>query len=187
MLRRQFTLGLFTMPWLARVAWAAPPSTLQLAPAAEPGRRVRITGTVVGADGATPVSGVRLFVYQTDANGLYNRPRSNPREAILRGWLTTDAAGRYAIDTIYPGHYPGRSTPSHIHVHVHAPGLPAHWIEDFLFAGDPLLTPGQREVKRFGGTLALASGVGVAHGRRDIRIDADVASANRLVDGWYAR
>jgi hypothetical protein len=42
-------------------------------------------------------------------------------------------------------------------------------------------------VKRFGGTLVLASGVGIAHGRRDIRIDAEVASANRLIDGWYAR
>jgi protocatechuate 3,4-dioxygenase beta subunit len=187
MLRRQFTLGLLTMPWLARVASAAPSSTLQLAPSAEPGRRMRITGTVVGPDGATPAPGVRLFLYQTDADGLYNRPHSNPRAAVLRGWLTTDAAGRYAIDTIYPGHYPGGSTPSHIHVHVHAPGLPAHWIEDFLFAGDPLLRPAQRAVKRFGGTLVLASGVGIAHGRRDIRIDAEVASTNRLIDGWYAR
>jgi protocatechuate 3,4-dioxygenase beta subunit len=187
MLRRQFTLGLLTMPWLARAAWAASSSTLQLAPPKEPGQRLRITGTVVGPDGTTPAPGVRLFLYQTDANGLYNPPHSNPREAVLRGWLTTGADGRYAIDTIHPGHYPGRSTPSHIHVHVHAPGLPAHWIDDFWFAGDPLLRASQREVRRFGGTIALTRDAGVEVGRRDVRLDAATASANRLVNGWYAR
>jgi hypothetical protein len=49
---------------------------------------------------------VRLFVYQTDADGYYTRPRSNPRQARLRGSVTTDARGAYRIDTIHPGSYP---------------------------------------------------------------------------------
>ena len=34
----------------------------------------------------------------------------------LRGWVTTDAAGRFTIGTVVPGEYPGRT--EHIHVKV---------------------------------------------------------------------
>jgi protocatechuate 3,4-dioxygenase beta subunit len=38
----------------------------------------------------------------------------------LRGYQITDEAGRYRLETVIPGEYPGR-TP-HIHVKVFAPG-----------------------------------------------------------------
>jgi protocatechuate 3,4-dioxygenase, beta subunit len=184
--RRHFVLGLAGLPWIVRSVPAAASPVLRLA-AGEPGQRIALTGTIYATDGRTPVSGVRLFVYHTDAAGQYARPVNDPRRARLRGWARSDAAGRYTIETILPGHYPGRDSPRHIHVHVYAPGLPPHWIDDFRFAGDPLLRGEQARVVPLGGTLALRDDAGVLRGVRDVRLDRDRAEANQLVDGWYRR
>ncbi|MCY7352797.1 MAG: hypothetical protein LH606_19415, partial [Cytophagaceae bacterium] len=59
----------------------------------------------------------------------------------LRGWLKTDANGRYEINTIKPAPYPGGTEPAHIHAMVKAPNqTEAYWLHDFLFKGDPFLT-----------------------------------------------
>ena len=185
--RRHFVLGLAGLPWIVRGAEATTLPVLRLAPAGEPGQRIALTGTIYARDGRTPLPGVRLFVYQTDAAGYYARPVSDPRRARLRGWVESDAAGRYTIETVLPGHYPGRETPRHIHAHVYAPGLPAHWIDSFQFAGDPLLRGDEAKVVAFGGTLALRGDGGVLRGVRDLRLDRERAEANQLVDGWYRR
>jgi protocatechuate 3,4-dioxygenase beta subunit len=41
---------------------------------------------------------------------------------VMRGHQTTNAAGRYQLETIIPGLYPGRTR--HIHVKVQAPDGP---------------------------------------------------------------
>jgi protocatechuate 3,4-dioxygenase beta subunit len=79
-----------------------------------PGTRLVVEGTVLSTD-CKPVPRALLDVWQADARGDYDN--SGYR---LRGHLFTDDAGRYRVDTIVPGVYPGRTR--HIHVIVQRPG-----------------------------------------------------------------
>ncbi|MGH9330707.1 MAG: hypothetical protein ACRD09_09705 [Vicinamibacterales bacterium] len=194
--RRAF-LG--TLPALA-VAWPEVSSVaargfgrwrMTVAPPGEPGQPLVVTGTIVGTDGRTPLANMRLSVYHTDADGYYTRPVSNPRNARLRGSLVTDASGRYEIRTIWPGHYPGTRNPRHIHVHLAGLTAPEHWIDSFLFDGDPFhgaddLGRSRELGSRFAFVMPMTrGGDGVIRCARDIRLDLATADRNRLVDGWY--
>src|SRR5688572_22224932 len=75
----------------------------RIAPAGERGEPMRIVGTVRDRQGR-PAAGVIVYAYQTNAAGLY--PASTTRHGALRGWVKTDASGRYQFDTIRPGGYP---------------------------------------------------------------------------------
>ena len=71
--------------------------------------------TRVGTGGCTPLSGVTVDIWHTNALGKYS---DEPREGtggqkFLRGNQTTDANGRASFSTIYPGWYNGRT------VHIH--------------------------------------------------------------------
>ena len=110
----------------------------------EPGERLVIRGVVYEPDGETPADGVILYVYHTNAEGIYEKrgdeTGNGRRHGHLRGWLETDTAGRYEILTIRPGSYPGRDAAQHIHVTVQEPdGTPEYWIPSFKFADDPHL------------------------------------------------
>jgi protocatechuate 3,4-dioxygenase beta subunit len=172
---------------------AAPPSRwrLTIPPPTEPGQPLLVSGTIVGTDGRTPLAGMTLRVYHTDSEGYYTRPVSNPRQARLRGSLTTDATGRYEMRTIWPGHYPGSTIERHIHVHLSGPDVAEHWIDSFLFENDPYhsaetLRRSRELDPRFAFVMPMARGAdGVIRCSRDIRLDRAVAERNRLVDGWY--
>lgn len=114
----------------------------------EPGERLVVTGTVYASDGATPAPGVLVYAYQTDLTGLYTRrgdeTGNGRRHGRLRGWLVTDERGRYRIDTIRPGGYPGRPDPAHIHLTVRPPGGEETSIDAVEFADDPRLTAAYR-------------------------------------------
>ena len=140
----------------------------------------------MGPDGA-PASGIRLSVYHTDAEGYYTRPVSDPRRARIRGSVMTSSEGQYSFATIQPGRYPNFKQSAHIHVHVSGPGYPDHWIDSFLFEGDPYLGEHDRAVSGpYRHVMTLTRDAqGVWQGRRDIRLDAALAERNRLVDGWY--
>src|SRR6185436_16888207 len=93
-----FTLAEYLAP-----QYTAPddaPSKVVIAGRDEPGERLIVTGRTL--DGDKPVAGVSLYVFHTDAKGLYapgtdNRTAElNPR---LHGALLTDAAGRYQYET----------------------------------------------------------------------------------------
>jgi protocatechuate 3,4-dioxygenase beta subunit len=56
----------------------------------------------------------------------------------LRGYLRTDAQGRYEFRTIRPGSYPGTRNPGHIHYHVNATGY-AERVFEIVFEGDTLI------------------------------------------------
>ena len=114
-----------------------------IADASEPGERLVVTGQVFGPDGATPVAGVIVYAYQTDANGEYRNDVN--RVARLHGWAKTDPQGRYEFQTIRPGAYPGRTIAAHIHFHVYGAGYPLQWTEELLFAGDKFLKPAELE------------------------------------------
>lgn len=75
-----------------------------------PGTPLLLTGFVVDTD-CRPLARVKVDVWQTDADGVYDNAGYR-----LRGHVFTDSEGRFAIRTIVPGAYPGR--PPHIHVKV---------------------------------------------------------------------
>ena len=72
-----------------------------------------VTGDVVDTQ-CRPVRGALLDFWQADGAGQYDN-----RGYRLRGHQFADARGRYALRTIVPGLYPGRTR--HIHVKVQRP------------------------------------------------------------------
>lgn len=69
----------------------------QIAPAAEPGERLIVTGTVFEKDGRAPAADVRIYIYHTNSEGVYPKrgdERGNgSRHGYLRGWMQTDRHG----------------------------------------------------------------------------------------------
>ena len=96
------------------------PSSTVLAGPDEPGDRMHLSGRVFAIDGVTPVEGVVIYAHQANIDGLYANggPESewSRRNGRLRGWVKTDADGRYAFDTIKPAPYPDMSMPAHVHL-----------------------------------------------------------------------
>jgi protocatechuate 3,4-dioxygenase beta subunit len=91
----------------------------------EPGEPLEIRGVIYQKDGRTPAPGVILYVYHTDAKGYYSPAPGQTqgrRNGHLRGWMKTDAQGRYELRTIRPAPYPSRDNPAHIHAVVKEPG-----------------------------------------------------------------
>ena len=118
-------------------AGADAPSRVVVAGEQEPGERLIVTGRVL--DGTTPVRGVSVYVFQTDADGFYARDRTgndaelNPR---LHGAMRSDADGRYEYSTIRPGHYDNNA--AHVHYIVRARGYKPLLL-DLWFEDDPEL------------------------------------------------
>jgi len=77
-----------------------------------PGTRIVVEGAVLGTD-CKPVPRALVDFWQADALGRYDNAGFR-----LRGHQFTDDAGRYRLETIVPGHYPGRTR--HFHVKVQA-------------------------------------------------------------------
>ena len=114
-------------------------SSVRIAPPTEPGDRLVITGTMFRADGRTPAAGVVLFAYHTNAKGVYVERDGKPYG--LSGRVRTDAKGRYRIESIRPGAYPGRRDPAHIHLVVQAEGRPDTYVDEIIFDDDPRTGP----------------------------------------------
>jgi protocatechuate 3,4-dioxygenase beta subunit len=143
-------------------------------PAGEPGEPLEISGVIFQADGKTPAPNVILYVYHTDASGVYKpgeQQTAARRHGRLRGWLKTNERGQYKFRTIRPGAYPGRRDPAHIHPTIKEPDKNEYYIDEYRFDDDPLLTKEERarEEKRGGsGIIKLTRRNGVWLGRRDI-------------------
>ena len=69
---------------------------------------------VVRSTRCRPVAGALLDFWHADASGVYDNDGYR-----LRGHQFTDAEGKYRLETIVPGLYPGRTR--HFHVRVQAP------------------------------------------------------------------
>jgi protocatechuate 3,4-dioxygenase beta subunit len=78
------------------------------------GTRLIVVGYVLDAN-CQPVPGAWLDFWQADGNGEYDNAGYS-----LRGHQFTDEQGRYFLETVFPGEYPGRT--QHIHVKVQPPG-----------------------------------------------------------------
>lgn len=92
------------------------------------GERLHLTGRVMTRS-CQPVAGALLEFWQADDRGRYDNAGFR-----LRGHQLADAEGRFALATIIPGLYPGRTR--HIHVKLAAPGRPALTTQ-LYFPGEP--------------------------------------------------
>ena len=106
----------------------------------------------------TGVAQAMLDVWHCDERGVYDN-----KGFRYRGHLFTDAQGRYRLETIVPGVYPGRAR--HIHLRVQAPGRRLLTTQIY-FPSDPTnandgLWRHELEIKREGG-----------QGRFDFVVDA---------------
>lgn len=107
------------------------------------GRRIRIEGRVLDADGA-PVPDALVEIWQADARGRYHHPadrRALPPDPGFTGFgrAGTDEAGRYWFETIKPGLVPfdGETWQApHIVVTVFARGLLNHLVTRLYFADE---------------------------------------------------
>ncbi len=77
------------------------------------GTKLVLTGRVFSRD-CRPLAGVLLDFWHADRDGIYDNEGFR-----LRGHQFTDPAGRYRLETIVPGLYPGRTR--HFHVKLQAP------------------------------------------------------------------
>ncbi|MCA9349992.1 hypothetical protein KC853_02990, partial [Candidatus Saccharibacteria bacterium] len=92
------------------------------------GTEISLVGRVLAgaSDDAEPIEGAKIEFWQTDDDGNYHPNSNGTYEQYgtdiisLRGYILTDAMGRYDLSTIYPGYYEGRAR--HIHVRISADG-----------------------------------------------------------------
>ncbi len=92
------------------------------------GTRLIVTGYVFTTD-CQPVARAWLDFWQADDRGAYDNTGFR-----LRGHLFTDEQGRYQLETIVPGEYPGRT--QHIHVKVQVANGPILTTQIY-FPGEP--------------------------------------------------
>lgn len=133
-------------------------ATLRLVPPGERGKPMHVAGTIRTPDGA-PVEGALVYVFQTDARGVYSRGGGNatmgdslnPR---IFGYLRTGRDGRYGFTTIRPGPYPGGGPPAHVHYEISTPGR-ATFVSELVLGDCPRLTDeGRGEFERAGFVIA---------------------------------
>lgn len=113
------------------------------------GQKLLITGTIYKLDGKTPAPNVILYYYHTDVNGVYaGKEGLDPRvvrHGYIRGWVKSDANGKYAIYTIRPAPYPNSNFEAHIHPAIKEPNIDKeYYIDEFVFDDDKLLTGEKR-------------------------------------------
>ena len=151
----------------ADVSWRT-----KLAPVSDKGERIQVSGTVFRADGKTPAPNTLLYLYHTDIYGIYGHD-GEPRHGRYRGWMLTDAQGKYEFESIKPASYPNSTIASHIHMTVTTETMKEDWIDSILFEGDGFITPQERVMKKggFDPILKFVKGSdGVSRGVKSIQL-----------------
>jgi len=105
------------------------PERADLIEAGLKGEPLEVSGFVLDRS-CRPVTRALIDVWQADAGGEYDL-----KGFRLRGHLFTDGNGRFALRTILPGIYTGRTR--HIHVKVQAPNRPVLTTQIY-FPDEPL-------------------------------------------------
>ena len=116
---------------------------------------LKITGTIFEKDGYTPAKDVILYAYQTNEKGVYPKKDSSQgwekRHGYIRGWIKTDASGKYTLYTFRPASYPNTTIPQHIHITIKESTKNEYFIDDFYFDDDPNLSDKTRNRSNFRG------------------------------------
>jgi protocatechuate 3,4-dioxygenase beta subunit len=153
-----------------------------LADFADKGPKLLVSGVMYKKDGKTPAANVVMYFYHTDQQGIYpkkgNEKGVDKKHGYLRGWIKTDKNGSYKFYTLVPASYPNSSNPKHIHAIIKEPGMTEYWIDDFVFADDPLLPANERNRSRpVGGSGVLATTLkdGMLHAERNIILGLNVS------------
>ncbi len=91
----------------------------------------------IAANACNAASGVMVDVWQCDAAGRYSDVQdagfNTKGKKFLRGHQVTDATGRAAFITIYPGWYPGRAAHIHFKVRTMAVGRASDFTSQVFF------------------------------------------------------
>ena len=154
-----------------------PPSwKVGIVPHNEPGEPLIVSGTIYSPDGKQPLEGITLYVYQTDAAGVYTTSGGDNRGTRIHGVMRTNAQGQYEFRTIKPGSYPNSRNPAHIHAYVSGPGYPEYWIDEYLFADDPFIKDEDKQKAGSQGTFSpilnpTRGADGILRAMRNIRIE----------------
>jgi protocatechuate 3,4-dioxygenase beta subunit len=111
------------------------PKTSVLRGRGDSGMPLALSGVVYDTRGDV-VPDARLEIWQTDNDGHYDVEGYRYRARLEPG-----AKGSYAIESVMPGHYPGRVC-QHVHYLVTAPGhkpliTQLYFATDPVFGGDP--------------------------------------------------
>jgi protocatechuate 3,4-dioxygenase beta subunit len=111
------------------------PEGPQLRAPKDPGLPLAVSGLVYSSKGSL-VHDATIEVWQADHLGHYDLEGYR-----YRAKLHPDASGKYAFDSVMPGHYPDRVC-QHIHYLVTAPGhkpliTQLYFATDPVFEGDP--------------------------------------------------
>jgi len=99
---------------------------------------IRITGFVLDRRGK-PINGALLDFWHADAEGQYDLEGFR-----CRGHQFTDTNGRYSLESIVPGLYPGRTRHYHVRLQAaHGPNLTTqlYFAGEASNASDPLFRP----------------------------------------------
>ena len=105
----------------------SPERTLLLEPGMR-GARIVLEGQVLSTR-CKPIARALMDFWHADASGVYDNAGYR-----LRGHQFTDAQGRYRLETIVPGLYPGRTR--HFHVRVQPANQPVLTTQ-LYFPGEP--------------------------------------------------
>ena len=111
------------------------PEGAQMRAAKDPGLPLAVSGLVYSSKGSL-LHDATVEVWQTDHLGHYDLEGYR-----YRAKLHPDASGKYAFNSVMPGHYPDRVC-QHIHYLVTAPGhkpliTQLYFATDPVFEGDP--------------------------------------------------
>ena len=152
----------------------------------EPGEPLIVSGTIFAPNGRTPLEGITLYVYQTDATGIYSTSGTggDNRNTRIHGVMRSGADGRYEFRTIKPGSYPGTRNAAHIHAYVSGADYPEYWIDEYVFENDPFVGEDVKQKFRgqgsFSPVLSLTRGSdGVWRGVRDIKVERCTTNCTR--------
>lgn len=140
--------------------------------------KLKISGTIYHSDGVTPAKDVILYIFQPDEDGDYVMKRDDQRKRYVhhRGWIKTDANGKYTFYTFMPGKYMRTKELKQIHRVIKEPGKPEYAIKSFFFNDDPLLpelTLACR-AKAVSSMLRLEEKDGMFVATKDIKLSNDI-------------
>jgi hypothetical protein len=119
------------------------PERSELGMVGDNGIALALSGRVTNT-GCVPLADLIIEIWHADPEGDYD----NSETKNYRGWVRSDAEGRYAFTTSIPGRYPNAGTlrPAHIHMKIWRDGAELlttqlYFQDDPYLEGDPWAEP----------------------------------------------